>query len=82
MRILRLANFVMPRSGGLRTALRSTDLVPYLVRTAAKEWWSEMRSGDSADSFWAFEWVVGSPEGAHGERARCPAVEDAETARS
>ncbi len=61
---------------------RSTDLVPYLIRMAAREWWSEMRGGDSAESFRAFEWVVGPPEGAHGERARCPAVEDARTART
>jgi lysophospholipase L1-like esterase len=59
---------------------RSTDLVPYLLRMAAAEWWSQMRGSDSTDSFRAMEWVVAPvaspPEGVHGE------LEDAGTART
>ncbi len=60
---------------------RSTDLVPYLVRMAAAEWWSQVRGGDSTDSFRAMEWMVAPvanpPEGVHDELE----LEDAGTAR-
>jgi lysophospholipase L1-like esterase len=55
---------------------RSTDLVPYLVRMAAAEWWSQGRGCDSTDSFRAIEWVVSPPEGVHGE------LEDTRAART
>jgi lysophospholipase L1-like esterase len=59
---------------------RSTDLVPYLMRMAAAEWWSQAKGGDSTDSFRAIEWMVAPvaspPEGVHGE------LEDASTART
>jgi lysophospholipase L1-like esterase len=55
---------------------RSTDLVPYLLRMAAAEWWSQVRGCDSTDSFRAIEWVVSPPEGVHGE------LEDTRAART
>jgi lysophospholipase L1-like esterase len=61
---------------------RSTDLVPYLLRMAAAEWWHDLRGRDSSDSFRAIEWVVSPPEGVHGERARCAGVDDARTAQT